>query len=60
MKDMWHFLGSMETDGRAYVGCDWKNERKAGLFGANSSISSNELEGLRWEAFHEISLEKII
>jgi hypothetical protein len=46
------------------VGLMWaaigRTKEKAGLFGANSSISSNELEGLRWEAFHEISLEKII
>ena len=46
------------------VGLMWatirRMKQKAGLFGANSSIARNELGGLRWHAFDEISLEKIV
>ena len=41
----------------AYVGYNWKNERKDGFLRLNSSCAGTELQQLRWDVFDDISLE---
>ena len=44
----------------ASVGYSWKNEGKEGFVRVNSSNTRTELRRLRWDAFAEISLVKMV
>ena len=57
IRGVWHILGLRETNGMAYVGYNWKNERKDGFLRLNSSCAGTELQQLRWDVFDDISLE---